>query len=124
MYQVYILKSLQSSWTYVGYSEDAKFRLTEHNSGKVEATRNRRPLQIIFVEKLETLAEAKKRELYWKSGGGRRKLKKYFDTGFPKLEIWAAIPPFGSPPTKQFKCGRGSPHKVRRQQINEIWSLK
>ena len=87
MYQVYILKSLKDFRTYTGYAQDAKIRLIDHNSGKVDATRRRRPLEIIFTENLGTLEEAKKRELYWKSGAGRRKLKIYFQTGFQKTKI-------------------------------------
>lgn len=83
MYDVYILKSLKDFRTYTGYAKDAESRLKEHNSGKVNATKNRRPLKILYTEKALTLAVAKKRELYWKSGVGRRKLKQYFKTGFP-----------------------------------------
>ena len=83
MHQVYILKSLKDFRTYVGHSEDVVVRLAEHNSGKVKATFNRRPLEIIYTEDVVTLKEAKAREKYWKSGVGRRKLKQYFKEGFP-----------------------------------------
>ena len=75
MFYIYILKSLKDNRTYVGYTNNLERRLAEHNSGKNIATKNRRPLELIFSEKFETSAEAKKRELYWKNGGGRRKLK-------------------------------------------------
>ena len=87
MYQVYILKSLKDLRTYTGHAKDAKVRLVDHNSGRVDATKHRRPLEIIFTEAFETLAEAKRRELYWKSGAGRRKLKEYFKSGFPEAKI-------------------------------------
>lgn len=83
MYHVYILQSQKDKRTYAGFSEDAEERLKEHNAGKVNATKRRRPLSILMIEECKTLAEAKKRELYWKSGGGRRKLKDYFINGFP-----------------------------------------
>jgi len=85
MYQVYILKSLKDLRTYVGYSQDAQERLSEHNSGKVDATLNRRPLRILYTENVDNLEKAKQRERYWKSGAGRRKLKAYFNTGFPPV---------------------------------------
>jgi len=85
MYQVYILKSLKDSRTYVGYSEDAYNRLKDHNLGKVKATEKRRPLEIIYIENTETLKYAKQRELYWKSGAGRRKLMQYYIGGFPPI---------------------------------------
>jgi putative endonuclease len=78
MYTVYILKSLKDSRTYVGYSFDVNKRLEEHNSGKVSATKNRIPFKILFTELTETLENAKERELYWKSGTGRRAMKKLF----------------------------------------------
>ena len=80
MFYIYILKSLKDNRTYVGYTNDLERRLFEHNSGKNIATKNRRPLELIFSEQFETSAEAKKRELYWKSGGGRRKLKNLFES--------------------------------------------
>ncbi len=82
MFYIYILKSLKDNRTYVGYTNDLERRLSEHNSGKNIATKNRRPLELIFSEQFETSAEAKKRELYWKSGGGRRKLKTLFKDKF------------------------------------------
>jgi putative endonuclease len=83
MYIVYILQSLKDLKTYTGYTENLKVRLQQHNSGKVDATKNRRPLVIIFTEEVGSLLEVKSRELYWKSGVGRRKLKSYFKFGFP-----------------------------------------
>lgn len=80
MYFVYILQSLKDMRTYVGYTYEINQRLLRHNSGQVEATKNRTPLKLLFTEEFETEQEAKKRELYWKSGAGRRKLKEYFST--------------------------------------------
>lgn len=82
MYQVYILYSLRDRRTYTGYAKDSEARLKEHNAGRVDATKNRRPLQIIYTEDCDSLADAKRRELYWKSGAGRRKLKEFFKNGF------------------------------------------
>lgn len=85
MFYIYILQSLKDERTYTGFSENAHDRLIEHNSGKVDATKNRRPLKILFLEKVESLSLAKKREKYWKSGAGRRKLKEFFKNGFPPI---------------------------------------
>jgi len=78
MYFVYILQSLKDGRTYVGYTPDLEKRLVKHNAGWVRSTKYRRPLKLLFSEKFKTSQEAKKRELYWKSGGGRRKLKDFF----------------------------------------------
>jgi putative endonuclease len=78
MFYLYILQSLKDKRTYVGHTADIERRLWEHNSGRVLATKNRQPLKILKVETCATLSEAKKRELYWKSGAGRNKLKEFF----------------------------------------------
>ena len=83
MYKVYILKSLKDKKTYVGYTSDFKERLLQHNSGKVAATKYRKPLELLFSESFKIEKDAKSRELWWKSSSGRRKLKEYFDNGFP-----------------------------------------
>jgi len=80
MYYVYILLSEKDKRTYTGYTPDISERLKKHNAGWVRATKHRRPLQLIHLEKFQTIQEAKKRELYWKSGAGRRKLKQLFNT--------------------------------------------
>jgi len=85
MFFVYVLQSLKDRRTYVGYTYEINQRLAKHNSGQVKATRNRRPLKLLFTEVLETEKEAKKRELYWKNGAGRRKLKEYFKDSKMKL---------------------------------------
>ena len=87
MYHVYILQSLKDKKTYTGFSKDVIQRLKVHNSGSVKATKQRRPLKILYTEECETLKETKKRERYWKSGAGRKKLKKFFDEGFPPIQI-------------------------------------
>ncbi|MEK7449691.1 MAG: GIY-YIG nuclease family protein [Planctomycetota bacterium] len=82
MYYLYILQSEKDKRTYVGFSQNITLRLKQHNAGKVNATKNRCPFQIIYSEKLPTAAEAKQREKYWKTGAGRRKLMKLL-SGFP-----------------------------------------
>jgi putative endonuclease len=85
MWYCYILQSLKDKRTYTGYTGDIKKRLASHNQGKVNATKNRRPFVILFTEEMMNENEAKRRELYWKSGAGRRKLKEFFKIGFPRL---------------------------------------
>jgi putative endonuclease len=78
MYFVYILQSLKDLKTYVGFTDNLERRFKEHNLGKVKSTKYRIPLKILFFEKYLISFEAKKRELWWKSGSGRRKLKEFF----------------------------------------------
>lgn len=75
---VYVLLSLKDNRTYVGSTNDFNRRLADHESGRVVSTKHRLPLKILFTEEFENLKEARKRELYYKSGAGRRKLKTYF----------------------------------------------
>ncbi len=79
MYVVYILQSLKDKRTYVGYTNEIQQRLHRHNIGQVTATKNRRPLRLLFTEEFLTMEEAKVKELWWKSSNGRRALKKLFD---------------------------------------------
>lgn len=78
MYKVYILQSLKDQRTYVGYTDNLERRLVEHNAGQNKSTKHRVPFELLFSEEFENSKDAKSRELYWKSGGGRRKLKELF----------------------------------------------
>lgn len=75
---VYALQSLVDRKTYVGSTDNFERRLKRHNSGQVKSTKHRIPLKVLFTEEFSTLYEARKRELWWKSGAGRKKLKEYF----------------------------------------------
>ena len=70
MYYTYILKSNKDGKYYYGHTADLNSRITEHNNGKVRATKGRRPLIIHYYETLETKSEAVKRELFFKSIDG------------------------------------------------------
>ena len=49
MYFVYVLKSLKDGKHYIGFSNDLKRRLEEHNSGLVKSTINRKPMELIYT---------------------------------------------------------------------------
>ncbi len=78
MYFVYILQSLRDKRTYVGYSNDFERRFREHNLGQSKSTKHRTPFILLFKEQYEDIKSAKARELWWKSGIGRKKLKEFF----------------------------------------------
>lgn len=78
MFYVYVLQSLKDLRTYVGYTNDLDQRIKRHNSGFVKSTKNRLPVKLLFFESFDSSYDAKKRELYWKSGAGRRKLKNFY----------------------------------------------
>lgn len=75
---VYILLSLKDHRTYVGSTDNFDQRFKQHNLGYAKSTKNRAPFKLLFTEEFPTSREAKKRELYYKSGAGRRKLKEFF----------------------------------------------
>jgi putative endonuclease len=76
IYKVYVLKSLKDQKRYIGFTNNLDKRILEHNSGKVTATRNRRPFEIIYFENFENKFEAAKREKFLKSGKGREFLNR------------------------------------------------
>jgi len=70
MYYVYILKSVDQEWFYVGYTSKLKKRFNDHNSGKVESTKNRRPFKMTSYIAVENKDIAINLEAYLKSGSG------------------------------------------------------
>ncbi len=75
----YILQSLKDNRTYVGSTSDFKRRFIQHNDGRVKSTKNRIPFKVLLTEEFEVLVDARRRERWWKSGAGRRKLKLLFN---------------------------------------------
>ena len=75
MHYVYILKSLKDKKFYIGRSDDLKRRIIEHKSGKVKATKNRLPIELIFYEAFKSKADAIRRENYFKTTKGKRSLR-------------------------------------------------
>jgi putative endonuclease len=84
MYTVYILQSIRDRKRYIGYTKDFERRLKEHNSGKTESTRRRRPFKVMYTETYSTKEEAKKREQFFKSGRGREELNRILSGAVPK----------------------------------------
>ncbi len=74
MYYTYVLRSISYGTRYVGSANDAEKRLIEHNSGKVKYTKGRRPRKIVYREEFVTRSQAVKREIFLKSGQGRKYL--------------------------------------------------
>jgi putative endonuclease len=72
---VYVLQSEKDSNFYVGYTNDLKRRLAEHQNGQVNSTKNRLPLKLIYWEGCLNQADATKREKYLKTAWGKRYLK-------------------------------------------------
>ncbi|MBI5217197.1 MAG: GIY-YIG nuclease family protein [Ignavibacteriae bacterium] len=84
MFTVYVLKSLKDGKNYTGYTVDIERRLKEHNGGKTESTKRRRPFVLIYTEEYVTEDDAKQRERYLTSGKGREELKNILTGAVPK----------------------------------------
>ncbi len=78
MYHTYVLFSKKLNKRYVGSTADVQLRLNEHNSGHSRFTKGGIPWSLIYIEKFNTLSEARKRELFLKSGIGRKFLDNLF----------------------------------------------
>ena len=92
MYSAYILYSVKDGKLYVGCTADLTKRLDAHMSGKVIATRHRRPFALIHKEEYEKKADAFNRERFLKSlWSGRFKKKIVRDY------LWAKSARGGSP---------------------------
>jgi len=70
MYYVYILHSKKDGNLYIGSTSNLKNRVVAHNNGHVMATKNGRPLSLIYYESYINNSDAKRRELFLKGGNG------------------------------------------------------
>lgn len=84
-YYVYILLSGKDEKLYIGYTNNLKARLTKHKNGFVQATKNRRPLKLIYAEVYIDISDAKRREKFLKGGKGRNELKIQLQNTFSKV---------------------------------------
>lgn len=78
MFFAYVLKSVHQPYYYKGHCQDLQKRLKEHNQGLTKSIRPYIPFEIVYYEVFETEQQAIDREKYFKSGAGRRFLKKKF----------------------------------------------
>jgi putative endonuclease len=62
MYYVYLLKSLKDEKYYIGYTNDLRRRLTEHNTGQNKSTKHRQPFELVYYEAYSQEASARLRE--------------------------------------------------------------
>lgn len=69
MYYVYILQSLRDKNIYTGFTSDLKKRYQQHLDGKVESTKSRHPLKLVYYEAYFSEKDARNRERYLKDGG-------------------------------------------------------
>ena len=72
---VYVLRSLKDRETYTGLTNDLRKRFKQHSDGLTSSTKGRRPLELIYYEMCRHEDDARSRELFLKSGMGKRYIK-------------------------------------------------
>jgi len=81
MYYTYVLQSSKDKQFYTGFTENLKLRFEHHTKGRIESTRQRRPLKLIYYEACLHIDDAIRREKYFKTYHGKmflkRRLKSY-----------------------------------------------
>jgi putative endonuclease len=76
MIYVYVIKSRNKKFRYVGITDSIERRIREHNSGKNKSTAPYLPFDLILKEEYDNYSKAREREKFLKSGQGR----KFLDT--------------------------------------------
>lgn len=76
MWYVYVLKSKDQDWRYIGYSNNLKKRFRDHNKGKVQSTKHYSPFELEAYVAVNTKQKAKNLESYFKTGSGKAILEK------------------------------------------------
>jgi len=77
MYYVYVLESVEDKSWYIGYTSNLKTRVKEHNSGKSRYTNQHKPYKLVYYMGFVLKSDAKRVEIYLKSGNGRRVLRNF-----------------------------------------------
>jgi putative endonuclease len=75
MYYVYVLISDKDKKFYTGYTCNLENRLKEHMDGKVDSTRSRLPIKLVYYEGSLCQEDALHRERYLKSTYGKRYIR-------------------------------------------------
>jgi len=73
-YYFYLLYSPKFKRTYSGQTDNLSDRLIKHNSGKVKSTKAYKPWVLIHSESFDSRSEAMKREKWYKTSPGRKKI--------------------------------------------------
>ena len=75
MFYTYILRSTKDKKLYTGSTNDLRKRFNMRNKGKSSYTKYRGPFELIYYEACLNEKDARSREIYLKSGMGKRYLK-------------------------------------------------
>lgn len=78
MHYVYIIQSAKTGELYKGSSDNLRTRIEEHNRGEVRSTKHKQPWRLIYYEAFISKKDARREELFLKSGKGRDRIKWLF----------------------------------------------
>src|SRR3989344_73633 len=77
MYWIYVLECGDDKSWYIGYTSNLKKRLSEHQSGHgSQTTKRKSDWKLIYCEGYLNIEDAKGREVFLKSGSGRKFIKR------------------------------------------------
>ncbi|MFH1142088.1 MAG: GIY-YIG nuclease family protein [Candidatus Uhrbacteria bacterium] len=76
MYYTYVMQSIKFRRLYTGSTSDLISRIARHSTGSVPSTKAYRPWKLIYYEAHLTKGLAIQAELFYKTGQGRRQLKR------------------------------------------------
>lgn len=73
MYFMYLIQSIKNRKVYVGLTgKQPVDRLREHNAGSSAWTKHNGPFKLIYFESFVCKEDARRRELFYKSGIGKQ----------------------------------------------------
>jgi putative endonuclease len=82
---VYILFSEKDHLLYIGFTSNLERRIENHTAGLTKSTSWRKPLKLIFCEHYFFEADARKREMYFKTTAGKKAIKLMLNSTLEKL---------------------------------------
>ena len=80
MWFVYVIKSDQHPFIYIGFTQNVEKRLASHNEGLNQSTKHYAPFSLEAYMAVKTKSKAIALEKYLKTGSGKAVLKKRFLT--------------------------------------------
>ena len=85
MYCVYLLL-LKNKQIYTGFTTNIRQRISDHKSGRVKSTVNRRPLRLVHYEIYLLEEDARRREKFLKTSDGKKLIKQQLSCLFKKIK--------------------------------------
>ncbi|MEQ8302886.1 MAG: GIY-YIG nuclease family protein [Cyclobacteriaceae bacterium] len=78
MWFVYVLKSINHPFLYVGMTKEVEKRVESHNAKLNQSTKHYAPFTLEFYVAVKTERKARELEKYFKGGSGKAFVRKHF----------------------------------------------